>query len=64
MYCIMRTEKRKRIALCGIQREVNRTRSDHEEKGIDFDGSQIDWAKTDNNIFIVKNENWNWFRQS
>ena len=59
MYCIMRTEKRKRNALCGIQKEVNRSRSDHEEKGIDFDGSQIDWTKTDNNIYVLKNENWN-----
>ena len=59
MYCIMRTVKRKRNALCGIQKEVNRIRSDHEEKGIDFDGSLIDWEQTDNNIFIVKNDNWN-----
>jgi len=59
MYCIMRTEKRKRIALCGLQREVNRTRADHEEKGIEFDGSQIDWTRTDNNIYIRKTDNWN-----
>ena len=55
MYCIMRTEKRKRNALCGIQKEVNRTRSDHDERGIDFDGSQIDWTRTNNNISILKN---------
>ena len=59
MYCIMRTEKRKRIAFCGLQREVNRTRADHEEKGIEFDGSQIDWTRTDNNIYIRKTDNWN-----
>lgn len=59
MYCIMRTEKRKRNALCGIQKEVNRTRSDHDERGIDFDGSQIDWTRTNNNISILKNDNWN-----
>ena len=59
MYCIMRTEKRKRNALCGIQKEVNRTRSDHDERGIDFDGSQIDWTRTNNNIYILKNDNWN-----
>lgn len=59
MYCIMRTEKRKRNAICGIQKEVNRTRSDHDERGIDFDGSQIDWTRTNNNISILKNDNWN-----
>ena len=38
---------------------MNRTRADHEEKGIEFDGSQIDWTRTDNNIYIRKTDNWN-----
>lgn len=56
-YCIMRVEKRKRAALYGLQIEANRTAADH-EKGRDFAASDIQWALTDFNIFLVKSENW------
>ena len=56
-YCIMRIEKRKRAALYGLQIEANRTTADH-EKGRDFAASDIQWALTDFNIFLVKSENW------
>lgn len=56
-YCIMRVEKRKRKALYGLQIEANRTFADH-AKGRDFAASDIQWALTDFNIFLVKSENW------
>lgn len=56
-YCIMRIEKRKRAALYGLQIEANRTAADH-AKGRDFAASDIQWALTDFNIFLVKSENW------
>lgn len=57
-YCIMRVEKRKRTALYGLQIEANRTTADH-EKGRDYAASDIQWALTDFNMFLVKSENWN-----
>ena len=57
-YCIMRVEKRKRSALYGLQIEANRTSEDF-KKGRDFAASDINWALTDFNIFLVKAENWN-----
>lgn len=57
-YCIMRVEKRKRAALYGLQIEANRTTADH-IKGRDFAASDIQWALTDFNMFLVKSENWN-----
>lgn len=56
-YCIMRIEKRKRAALYGLQIEANRTAADH-TKGRDFAASDIQWALTDFNMFLVKSENW------
>ena len=56
-YCIMRIEKRKRSALYGLQLEANRSIPDH-EKGRNFAASDICWALTDFNMFLVKSENW------
>ena len=57
-YCIMRVEKRKRAALYGLQIEANRSSADH-MKGRDFAASDIQWALTDFNMYLVKSENWN-----
>ena len=56
-FCIMRVEKRKRADVVGIQREANRTSAD-EEKGW-FEGSDIDWSRTDNNLHFKKTDAWN-----
>lgn len=58
MYGIMRVEKRGRADVYGIQLEANRTVEQH-EKGLEFDKSDIDWGKTDDNIFLVQTEHWN-----
>lgn len=59
MYGIMRTEKRQRQDVYGIQLEANRTTKDH-LKGREFHGSNIDWSLTDRNYHLVpKNDNWN-----
>ena len=58
MYGIMRVEKRGRADVYGIQLEANRTVEQH-EKGLEFDKSDIDWGKTDDNIFFVQTEQWN-----
>lgn len=58
MYGIMRVEKRGRTDVYGIQLEANRTLEQH-ANGIDFDKSDIDWNKTNDNIFLVHTENWN-----
>ena len=55
---IMRIEKRGRGAVHGLQLEANREKEDH-ERGRDFDRSDIDWDKTDENIHLVKTEHWN-----
>lgn len=55
---IMRIEKRRRAAVYGIQIEANRTKEDH-DKGRDFDRSDIDWKKTNENIHLIKTEKWN-----
>ena len=54
----MRVEKRGRADVYGIQLEANRTEEQH-EKGLEFDKSDIDWGKTDDNIFLVQTEHWN-----
>lgn len=54
----MRVEKRGRADVYGIQLEANRTEEQH-EKGLEFDKSDIDWGKTDDNIFLVQTEQWN-----
>lgn len=58
MYGIMRVEKRGRADVYGIQLEANRTVEQH-EKRLEFDKSDIDWGKTDDNIFLVQTEQWN-----
>ena len=56
-YGIMRTEKRGRGSIHGLQIEANRKREDH-DRGRDFDGSDIDWTRTNGNIFLRHCENW------
>lgn len=58
MYGIMRVEKRGRADVYGIQLEANRTVEQH-EKGLEFDKSDIDWNKTNDNIFLIQTEQWN-----
>lgn len=59
MYGIMRTEKRSRNDVYGIQIEANRTQEDH-LRGREFNGSNIDWSLTERNIYLLpKNDNWN-----
>lgn len=54
-YGVMRLEKVKGASvIAGHQAEANRTPQD---KGR-FEHSGIDWAKTDNNVILVKSENW------
>lgn len=55
----MRTEKRSRSDVYGIQIEANRTQEDH-LRGREFNGSNIDWSLTERNIYLLpKNDNWN-----
>ena len=59
MYGIMRTEKRSRNDVYGIQIEANRTQEDH-LRGREFNGSDIDWSLTKRNVYLLpKNDNWN-----
>lgn len=55
LYGIMRIEKRGRSAVHGIQLENNRE-AEHQK---DFDRSDIDWSKTDENDYIIQSDNWN-----
>ena len=55
---VMRIEKRGRSAVYGLQIEACRTEKDH-AGGRDFHDSDIDWTKTDENIFLVKSDSWN-----
>ena len=55
---VMRIEKRRRGAVRGLQIEANRTREEH-ERGRDFDKSDIDWNLTEQNIHLVKTDEWN-----
>lgn len=57
-YCIMRTEKRSRGGIYGIQIEANRTAADH-AAGRDFSKSRIDWDRTDDNYWLVHSQNFN-----
>lgn len=58
MYGIMRTEKRQRQDVYGIQLEANRTAKDHLQ-GREFHGSNIDWSLTDRNYHLIpRNDNW------
>ncbi len=59
MYGIMRTEKRSRNDVYGIQIEANRTQEDH-LRGREFNGSNIDWSLTEQNFYLIpRNDNWN-----
>lgn len=55
---IMRVEKCKRSDVYGLQIESNRTIEDH-ILGREFDKSDIDWNRTQDNIFLIKEDNWN-----
>lgn len=57
-YAIMRVEKRNRSAVHGLQIEATRKSEDH-DNGRDFDRSDIDWNKTDENIRLIETQNWN-----
>ena len=57
-YAIMRVEKRNRSAVYGLQIEATRKSEDHND-GRDFDRSDIDWNKTDENIRLIETQNWN-----
>lgn len=55
----MRTEKRQRHDVYGIQLEANRCVKDH-LSGREFHGSDIDWSLTDRNHYLIpRNDNWN-----
>ena len=59
MYGIMRTEKRNRSDVYGIQIEANRTQED-QLRGREFNGSNIDWSLTEQNFYLIpRNDNWN-----
>jgi len=55
---IHRVEKRNRGAVYGLQIEANRKIEDC-ENGRDFEKSDIDWDKTEQNIFLIKCDKWN-----
>ena len=57
-YAIMRVEKRNRSAVHALQLEATRKSEDH-DNGRDFDRSDIDWNKTDENIRLIETQNWN-----
>lgn len=53
----MRVEKRKGN-IYGLQIEANRTKDDHELRGRDFANSDIDWSRTEDNVFLKRCDNW------
>lgn len=53
-YGIMRTEKRQRQAVGGLQAEANRDAA-HEKN---FGASEIDWDRTADNVRLVSSDNW------
>ena len=55
---IHRVEKRNRGAVYGLQIEANRKIEDY-ENGRDFEKSDIDWDKTEQNNFLIKCDKWN-----
>ena len=55
MYGIMRVEKRGRSGVYGIQLENNR----NVEYKREFDRSDVDWERTEENDYIIKTDNWN-----
>ena len=60
MQGVLRDQKRKNSGeIKGLQQEANRTKEWHERTGRDFDNSDIDWNRTEQNRFIIKTEDWN-----
>ena len=57
-YCIMRNEKVKTMQVCGgLEREHNREESEREKYEDKFSPG-IDWDKTNENIYLIKNKDW------
>lgn len=56
-YGIMRTEKRTRKAVTGIELENTRKPDDEEKRS--FSRSDIDWEKTQKNVFLIQHKDWN-----
>lgn len=54
-FCIMNVDKQKRSAVFGLQCEANRKPNDSRE----FDNSDIDKERTQDNIFLRECEHWN-----
>lgn len=54
-FCIMNVDKQKRAAVFGLQCEANRKPDDSRE----FDNSDIDKERTQDNIFLRECEHWN-----
>lgn len=54
-FCIMNIDKQKRPAVFGLQCEANRKPNDSRE----FDNSDIDNERTQNNVFLRECEHWN-----
>lgn len=55
-YGIMRIEKRNRQAVGGLEAEANRTEADRDRKH--FDGSDIDWNRTHENVRLISSDKW------
>lgn len=59
MQGVMRDKKRNnRGVISALEKEANRDREMH-EKGKDFENSNIDWDLTDQNIHLIRSDNWN-----
>lgn len=57
-YCIMRNEKVKTMQGCGgLEREHNREESEREKYEDKFSPG-INWDKTEENIYLIKNKDW------
>lgn len=54
-YCIMNIDKQGRAAVHGLQIEANREKDDKRE----FDNSDIDRERTDQNYYLKKTKSWN-----
>lgn len=63
-YCIMRNEKIKTMSHCiGLENEHNRASSEENLYKERF-SPNIDWKKTDENIYLVKKNNWKRIKSS
>ena len=54
-YCVMNVDKQGRAAVYGLQIEANRTKEDKHE----FDLSDIDKSRTEQNYYLAKTDHWN-----